>query len=197
MQYQKEDVRNRIVDAAKTEFLRVGFYRASMLQISNRAHVPIGNLYRYFASKASLFDAIVGTAKERIIEGLESGMGALKVVDNNPPVFTTKALLDTATVNFLELAKNYQKELILLLQKSGGSEHDGFMEDIIARVKKLLESRLTVLCKPENKFLLDLVAENVTRGAFRIMIECPHEEQHEELVRLLVFYFNHLEDRLY
>ncbi|MBR3684726.1 MAG: TetR/AcrR family transcriptional regulator [Clostridia bacterium] len=197
MQYQKEDVRNRIVDAAKTEFLRVGFYRASMLQISNRAHVPIGNLYRYFASKASLFDAIVGTAKERIIEGLESGMGAFKVVDNNPAPFTTKALLDTATVNFLELAKNYQKELILLLQKSGGSEHDGFMEDIIARVKQLLEGRLTVLCKPENKFLLDLVAENVTRGAFRIMIECPHEEQHEELVRLLVFYFNHLEDRLY
>ena len=197
MQYQKEDVRNRIVDAAKTEFLRVGFYRASMLQISNRAHVPIGNLYRYFASKASLFDAIVGTAKERIIESLESGMGALKVVNNNPPAFTTKELLDMVTVNFLELAKNYQKELILLLQKSGGSEHDGFMEDIIARVKKLLESRLTVLCKPENKFLLDLVAENVTRGSFRIMIECPHEVQHEELVRLLVFYFNHLEDRLY
>ena len=93
--------------------------------------------------------------------------------------------------------KHYQKELILLLQKSGGSEHDGFMEDIIARVKKLLEGRLTILCKPENEFLLDLVAENVTRGAFRIMIECPHEEQHEELVRLLFLYFNHLEDRLY
>ena len=54
MQYQKEDVRKRIVDAAKTEFLRVGFYRASMLQISNRARVPIGNLYRYFASKEAL-----------------------------------------------------------------------------------------------------------------------------------------------
>ncbi|MBO5774148.1 MAG: helix-turn-helix transcriptional regulator, partial [Clostridia bacterium] len=63
MQYQKEDVRKRIVNAAKTEFLRVGYSRASMLQISTCAKVPIGNLYRYFSSKASLFDAIVGTAR--------------------------------------------------------------------------------------------------------------------------------------
>ena len=68
MQYQKEDVRKRIVEAAKTEFLRVGFARTSMLAVSNRAKVPIGNLYRYFSSKAALFDAIVGTAKERLIE---------------------------------------------------------------------------------------------------------------------------------
>ncbi len=197
MQYQKEDVRKRIVDAAKTEFLRVGFYRASMLQISNRARVPIGNLYRYFASKASLFDAIVGTAKDRIIECVESGMGITIESEKDNDKNTTKIKFDKATERFLELARDYHKEIIILLQKSNGSEHDGFINEVIAHVKKLLINRLGDVCTSSNEFLIDLISDNVTRGAFRILIECPLEEQRDEMVRLLVFYFNHLEDRLY
>ncbi|MBQ8177760.1 MAG: TetR/AcrR family transcriptional regulator [Clostridia bacterium] len=196
MQYQKEDVRNRIVDAAKTEFLRVGYFRASMLQISNRAHVPIGNLYRYFASKASLYDAIVGTAKERIIECIENGKG-ISIEADNLGGNSTKIIVNKASDGFLDLSKNYHKEIILLTQKSGGSAYDGFINEVIGRIRELLKDRLGNLCNDSNEFLFDIVADNVTRGAFRILTECPIEQQHDEIVKLLVFYFNHLEDRLY
>ena len=62
MQYQKEEVRNRIMEAAFSEFEKSGYYRASMLQISTKAKVPIGNLYRYFKGKEVLFASCVETA---------------------------------------------------------------------------------------------------------------------------------------
>ena len=195
MQYQKEDVRKRIVDAAKTEFLRVGYYRASMLQISNRARVPIGNLYRYFASKASLYDAIVGTAKERILETVKGGLST-SVASEEISTKDVRTKMDKVSDNFLELARDYQKEMILLLQKSSGSAHDGFIEEVIGYVKTLLNDRVKNASGTPNEFLFDLIADNVTRGAFRIMIERPLEEQHEELTRLLTFYFANIDDRL-
>ncbi len=195
MQYQKEDVRKRIVDAAKTEFLRVGYYRASMLQISNRARVPIGNLYRYFASKAALYDAIVGTAKERILETVKGGLST-SVASEEISTKDVRTKMDKVSDNFLELARDYQKEMILLLQKSSGSAHDGFIEEVIGYVKALLNDRVKNASGTPNEFLFDLIADNVTRGAFRIMIERPLEEQHEELTRLLTFYFANIDDRL-
>ena len=195
MQYQKEDVRKRIVDAAKTEFLRVGYYRASMLQISNRARVPIGNLYRYFASKASLYDAIVGTAKERILETVKGGLST-SVASEEISTKDVRTKMDKVSDNFLELARDYQKEMILLLQKSSGSAHDGFIEEVIGYVKALLNDRVKNASGTPNEFLFDLIAGNVTRGAFRIIIERPLEEQHEELTRLLTFYFANIDDRL-
>ena len=195
MQYQKEDVRNSIVESAKTEFLRVGYYRASMLQISTKAKVPIGNLYRYFASKSALFDAIVGTAKEKMLEWLETGLGTN--ILNSSDEQDLKQQLYKVAESFLEIFRLYPKEIKLLLEKSQGSEHEGFMDTLIFKVDGLLRKQLAVFDVEENKFLFHLVAENVTRGAFRIMTDCPYEMQREELVRLLVFYFNHLEDRLY
>ncbi len=195
MQYQKEDVRKRIVDSAKTEFLRVGYYRASMLQISNRAKVPIGNLYRYFSSKSALFDAIVGTARERILDGVKNGMG----FDPKAEKFTEEGFknkIQEVAINFLGIARDYQKETILLLQKSEGSAYAGFIDEIIACVKDLLDERVRKASGTPDDFIFNLIADNVTRGAFRILIERPFEEQLEELVKLLTFYFANIDDRL-
>ncbi|MBO5773342.1 MAG: TetR/AcrR family transcriptional regulator [Clostridia bacterium] len=194
MQYQKEDVRKRIVDSAKTEFLRVGYYRASMLQISNRAKVPIGNLYRYFSSKASLFDAIVGTARERILEAVKASLGERRATPITEEAFKNK--VNEVAINFLSIARDYQKETILLLQKSGGSAYDGLIDEVIDCVKTLLNDRVRNASGTPDEFLFDLIADNVTRGAFRILIERPFDEQMEELVKLLTFYFANIDDRL-
>ena len=63
MQYQKEEVRERILEAALAEFERSGYYRASMRKIAVGSKVPIGNLYRYFASKEEIGRA---SCRERV-----------------------------------------------------------------------------------------------------------------------------------
>ena len=195
MQYQKEDVRKRIVDAAKTEFLRVGFVRTSMLAVSNRAHVPIGNLYRYFSSKAALFDAIVGTAKDKLIDSVQeicAYSGNYEGKGKNTILVIAEAVSSALT----EFAKEYGKELKILLEKSAGSEYADFTDRIIVYVKELCKEKLYAGKAECNDFLCELIANNITRGIFRILIECSPEEQRTQLVSLFIFYFNHLEDRL-
>ena len=67
-QILKDEVRNRIVEAAKREFMENTYERTSMRNIANRSSITVGNLYRYFASKEELNQYIVRPALEKLQE---------------------------------------------------------------------------------------------------------------------------------
>lgn len=54
----KEDVRNKIIDAAKKELLANGYQNASLRKIAFDSKITVGNLYRYFESKEDLINKI-------------------------------------------------------------------------------------------------------------------------------------------
>ena len=120
MQYQKEEVRNRIIDAAFSEFEKNGFYRASMLQISTRAKVPIGNLYRYFNGKEALFKACVDSAYSYCLTLMDSVFDA----------GLNEAGYGGTTISLLKGAKSQGRGIKLLTEKSGGSEYSDFINQI-------------------------------------------------------------------
>ena len=53
-----DDRRAGILDAARTCFSRAGFHRTSMQEICAEARISPGGLYRYFASKDAIIEAI-------------------------------------------------------------------------------------------------------------------------------------------
>lgn len=59
MQVLKEDIKQQILDAARREFARKGFAKASMRTIASQTGVGVGNLYNYFPSKDKLFCAVL------------------------------------------------------------------------------------------------------------------------------------------
>ena len=65
-QVLKEEVRQRIILAAKNEFLTNGYEDASMRRIAQASGVTVGNLYRYFLNKDELLAMIVKPCLERI-----------------------------------------------------------------------------------------------------------------------------------
>ena len=66
MQYKKEAVRERILEAARTEYLERGFRGGNISAIAERAGVPVGNLYRYFDGKNGVLDAIVKIGRAHV-----------------------------------------------------------------------------------------------------------------------------------
>jgi TetR/AcrR family transcriptional regulator, transcriptional repressor of aconitase len=68
--------RRQIVDAAVACFARDGFHRATMQDICREAELSPGAIYRYFASKNQLIEAI---ADERHAREAEFAAGALDV----------------------------------------------------------------------------------------------------------------------
>ncbi len=58
-QVLKEEVREKIITAAKKEFFNKGYREASMRSIARKSKMTVGNLYRYFASKEELIIQVV------------------------------------------------------------------------------------------------------------------------------------------
>lgn len=65
--------RSQIVDAAVTCFARDGFHRTTMQDICREARLSPGAVYRYFASKDELIEAIADERHEREQEFLAQG----------------------------------------------------------------------------------------------------------------------------
>lgn len=66
MQVKKEELRQRLLDAAGGEFREKGFNGASLREIAQRAKVTKGALYPYFANKGALFQALTAPARETV-----------------------------------------------------------------------------------------------------------------------------------
>ena len=59
MQNKKQTTQEKILYAAKAEFLEKGFQTASLRTIVKEAGVTTGALYGYYGSKEAIFDALV------------------------------------------------------------------------------------------------------------------------------------------
>lgn len=63
----------RILDAADGVFAELGFDKATMEQIADRAETSIGSVYQFFPNKTALFESLCGRYLERaqeLFEGL-------------------------------------------------------------------------------------------------------------------------------
>lgn len=191
MQYQKEEVRQRIIDAAFNEFEKNGFYRASMLQISSKAKVPIGNLYRYFKGKEALFHACVADAYEL----------SLKIVDSVFDKWLSEGseyVAETAdyTVGLLaELSESHSRSIRLLAENSSGSEYANFFNEITELGYKKLAEAFAKGAEPD-EYLLKIIARNVAEGVLVVLTRCPSERQRQVMFELLIFYFKDLGARV-
>lgn len=54
MQVQKEELRQKLLEAAEDEFLRRGYEAASLRVIAKKANTTIGNIYHYFPNKEAI-----------------------------------------------------------------------------------------------------------------------------------------------
>ena len=66
MQILKEDIRNKILQAALEEFYLKGYEKASLQEIAKRCAISKSNVYNYFPSKKSIYDALTMPALNEI-----------------------------------------------------------------------------------------------------------------------------------
>jgi AcrR family transcriptional regulator len=76
--------RRRIVDAAREVFFRDGFMHANLDEVAANAGVAKGTLYRYFASKAELYVAVLAhngeIFRQRMRETITPGLSSLEQI---------------------------------------------------------------------------------------------------------------------
>ena len=59
MQIQKDEIRNRILIVARSEFMKNGVRHTSIKNIADKAGVAVGNVYNYYKGKDDLLKAVL------------------------------------------------------------------------------------------------------------------------------------------
>ena len=113
MKLKKDNVRKDILEASKQEFFINGYKEANMRSIAERAHITPGNIYRYYASKEDLFDAVVGRINKTI-----SSVTRLETMIPQSALLTSKNMIDFFISFALDSIIKYKYETIILLSRS-------------------------------------------------------------------------------
>lgn len=125
-QVLKDNIRNKIIEAAKAAFLEKGL-DASMRDIASRANITVGNIYRYFDSKEEIISTIIhhpllllNEAVERASNyqiSLEKSIDNFDIRDANYKV----ALLSIADM-LTDIYASYPDEMTILINDANSVE---------------------------------------------------------------------------
>ena len=134
----------RVLEAAKKEFLEKGFEGASIRTIGANAGMTSAGLYRHCKDKEDLFNQIVAPLfhemNKRFSEHKKLSYEAIKIGDHHKEAF------DTGEIKiFLDLSKEYKDELKLLLCKSTGTRYENFVHDLVDMQQKEMFEVLKIM----------------------------------------------------
>lgn len=172
-QVLKEDIRESIRLASIEEFKENGYEKASMRSIASKAGISVGNLYRYFSDKHSLFDQIVSKIYEHIIhnDDFEFKM-----------IFLDINLLDHMDLinQVFSSRRGHRDELYILLEKSKGSKYEDIKFLMIEKMERALKDTvITEINKDREIVKGDLFAKalatSIVEGLTTIIIEAEEE----------------------
>ncbi|MFT8351796.1 TetR/AcrR family transcriptional regulator [Clostridium saccharoperbutylacetonicum] len=137
MQYAKNEIKQRIIDVAREEFLENGFEKASIRTITTKAKTSKSNLYNYFKNKDDLFYCVVEQTIIKIRKGME--LAEELYISKGDHLYTKKEqkFVVSTVSNFV------RKNLIdvkLLLFRAQGSSLESFKSEVT-------EAFTDIMCK--------------------------------------------------
>ena len=125
----------KVKKAIREEFLEKGYENASVRSIGARAGMTSAGLYRHYADKEAMFNAMV----EPLIESIEDWTRrhtASKYSLVNDGVPKDELFGETFFDMIREVILPKRDEFILLMSRSGGTKYENFIHDYVAGNQK-------------------------------------------------------------
>ena len=164
MQYLKDNVKDNIIKAALKEFSEKGYRDSSMRAIASNAGIVMGNIYRYFENKEALFNSTVGPVYDKI-SGISTKIQAeIEAMEGPWEDEQAMALIKRLYGQILENFSGHGTEILILLDKSGGSAYENTKKELIAQIQSVLDTRLTPEIKIDDPFIFYVIASAFVEG---------------------------------
>ena len=123
----------RLMAAARSEFLELGFEKASMRSIGERCSMTAAGIYRHCKDKEDLFDQMVAPAVQRLDAWLTEHVARYlqKVGQNQKPQWQ-----DSWTDMMREVVYPHMEDYHLLVAKAQGTKYENFLHDLTEEGQK-------------------------------------------------------------
>ncbi len=187
MQYQKDEVRKRIIEEALSEFNEKGYEGTSIRNIAKKSNTSVGNLYKYFKSKEELHENIVGSIYDRLVDYIKQ--------------FHRVELNEKAEIIFYKLADEIMEifnknnvEISVLLNESKGTKYENckniFVDFITRIVTEKMQYELSLQGKKlEDNFIIYLISQSLVESIAIIVKKCSDGAEVRKLTINLIHIF--------
>jgi AcrR family transcriptional regulator len=183
MQYAKNEIKQRIIDIAKEEFLDKGFEKASIRTITNKSKTAKSNLYNYFKDKDDLFYSAVEPTVIRIKKGME--LADELYVSKGTHLYTKEEQKRVVSI-VSEFVHENLADVKLLLFRAQGSSLESFKSniteiftDIMCRWVKTIMPDKSIsrnFIRSVSNFYLSIIEQNVLYEQSKDQMEKYQEE---------------------
>ena len=190
MQVLKESVRNAIVEGAILEFFEKGFQDANMRQIAERANITVGNIYRYYKNKETLYEEILLPA-ERAIDDISRFDIKLNITRIN-----TFEDVNQIIAYVMSILKPYTREIYIITLDSNSSHY----LKLKTQIENIIISKInTIYPKQFDRYFLKVIASSYVQTAITIFKDNINNIRRiqEMLTMLTVFYFRDVSQRFF
>lgn len=187
MQYQKDEVRNRIIEEALKEFNEKGYGGTSIRSIAKKSNTSVGNIYKYFKSKEALHENLIGAIYDRFVDYIKQ--------------FNNVELNDKAEIIFFQLVDEIMEifnknsvEISILLNQSKGSKYENcksIFADFVTRiVTEKMQYELSLKDKRlRDNFIISLVSQSLLESIAIIVKERSDGAEVRRLILNLIDIF--------
>lgn len=176
-QVLKEEIRERIFEAALDEFFEKDFKTAIMKDIALRAGIPTGLIYSYYKNKQALFEEIVRPVIWNLPDTLKKA----------------EAFSYMGMENYFNIERRFyvslferRKEFLLLMDKSSGTKYANAKDEMI----QMIEQHVRTILKKRGTQIYDelfyhILAANHVESLLEIMRHYKNREWAEEMLDLV------------
>ena len=175
-QILKERIRNSILSSAVNEFYHHDYKGATMKKIADGAGIPAGLIYSYFKNKEELFSEVVAPVG-RMMKALNNA----ELTDD-----PEKNLYEHELPIWLKCIEKNNREMVILIDKSGGSRFESLKDEIIEDVTEHLKITPVLKATSFDPIFYHILATNFMEGIFEIARHYKNREWAEEMLRLLI-----------
>jgi AcrR family transcriptional regulator len=173
VQVLKTAVRARIQDAALCCFATQGYPGTSVAAVAAAAHTASANLYRYYASKQELFNAVI---PQDLADRHD------KLLDARVAALTQEAPNAQAAAELLGFWLDHRLAMVVLLDRAEGTHFAHYPAAFVQRLVRHAEQALNGRPSPAQYEILQLVFDNTRRAIARILVTGTDREETAALI---------------
>lgn len=188
----------QILAAAKTEFFEKGFRNASMRSIAASIGVTTGAIYRYYANKEALFDALVAEPAEEFFKEYQKYSENFSKQELDQQLTTLPQLSDKPNGEIEVLMKyiyEHYDAFKLIACCSVGTGYENYIERL-TEIETKSGTVLVHLLKKENRMTVDMddtlihiISNTIFTGIFEIISHDNNAKDAEKHINALYDFY--------